>query len=467
MVFYERNCDDIDRGIVGLWKLDDLKRVADSLTAHFKMNDNAATTVIIDSKLRNAGVASANTSTLTGAGKLTTALALNGTDEYLKLGAGDNLNPGASSFSIAFWINLTDDGALQMILGKYADASYANNSGGVGFELLYRGDSGSKPLHFRVNNGTGEGTTTRSDALGYSDISGGWHHIVLVSDRENGKGIIYVDGANVVLNDFDDISSQTGTYSNAGNFHVGRQSGDGSGGWMTGSVDDLRFYKRVLTAANVATIYNTGTGTESTDLFKTNPSALDRITPIDGTITGASNVTGKNLLNNDAMFFDGIDDKVDIAHNTNQLLTAGFSISCTLKPSATPAYPTFLDKSSANFGADGFLFLGDRAADQVMFRVNQGTQVRSGAIVFAGDGNFYNVVVTVSAAAVVSFYINGALSGTPASTAALSGITTTENLTIGGLTQGGNPFEGVMQNMKLYNRVLTPGEASKISRLNK
>lgn len=455
MVFYSRPGDDISRGLVGFWKLDDLKRIpSDGIVAHYKMNDNAADTNVVDSKGGNTGTASVNTSTLTTVGKINEALDLNGTDEFLNLESGDNLNPGASSFSIAGWFNITDDTALQFLLGKYTGASFANNAGGIGYELLYRGDFGSKQLQFRVNNGSGTGTTTSSDDAGYSDISGAWHHVVCVANRDTNRGIIYVDGVNVVNGGFDDISAQTGTYSNSGNFNVGRQTGDGTGGWMTGAVDDLRYYDRALSSSEIATIYNSDLGTETTELFRQNIVAIDRANFNDGTISGATNTEGINGVSPDAMFFDGVDDSVI---TTKSISSDNGTINIWCKPDSILVAPQPLftsdDDDISVFKASnndwGFILYGSFITIRdINIRIDVLSMI---TVTWQKVGANFDYKV----------YNNGILQFET-----LESITSGDsgNFTIGA-RPGADTFPGMLAKFRIYDRALTKGEISKLFRL--
>ncbi|NHZ84759.1 MAG: hypothetical protein GWP19_02640 [Planctomycetia bacterium] len=169
------------------------------------------------------------------------SLQLNGSTQYASISdaAQSGLDVGSNDFAIGGWFRLVDDGAIQMLMAKYSGTSYANSTSGLGWELMYRGDQATKRLQLRVNNGSGSGATVQSDYASYNNIADwNWHHIVGVIDRTNGKGIIYIDGVNSTFNDFDDISAETGTYSNSGDLFIGLQSGTGSSNHITGYAQD-------------------------------------------------------------------------------------------------------------------------------------------------------------------------------------------------------------------------------------
>ncbi|MEK0338522.1 MAG: hypothetical protein QQN41_13920, partial [Nitrosopumilus sp.] len=95
---------DINRGLVGYLSLDNLKEIpSDGIIAHYKMNDNAADTVVIDSKGGNTGTAARNTADFTTAsGKIGRALDFNGSSDEIDLGTDIDL---PNNMTVCFWMN--------------------------------------------------------------------------------------------------------------------------------------------------------------------------------------------------------------------------------------------------------------------------------------------------------------------------------------------------------------------------
>lgn len=159
-----------------------------------------------------------------------------------------------------------------------------------------------------------------------------------------------------------------------------------------------------------------------------------------------------------SLFFDGADDYVDVPHNSNQLLTEGFTLSAWIfAKSVGEVAAKVIDKSNTTTGGAGFDW-GVGGSNTMFFRVNGGTS-RSSAARSLLFGRWNHVVVTVDAAGVVTHYINGVVSGTPAATGALSGITTTNNLTIGNRTGAQDrTFDGYIDEPTIWSRVLNVQE---------
>lgn len=168
---------------------------------------------------------------------------------------------------------------------------------------------------------------------------------------------------------------------------------------------------------------------------------------------------------NTALDFNGTTDYVNIPHNANQLLTSGFTLSAWIKPDSLGEGNTgkIIDKATGSNAQAGYT-LQMLTGNAIILNVNAGSGKQSAAgSVVPGDGNWYHVLVTVTAAAFVTFYINNVVSGTPGTTGALSGITTTNDIRIGNRSGATDrSFDGGIDDVRIYNRVLSAAEISKI-----
>ena len=184
MTLYERPGDDISRGLVGFWKLDDLKRVAtDGIVAHYKMNDNAADTVVVDSKSGNNGTASANTDTLANIGKINTSLRFDGLSGYVNVPHNSNqLLTGGGS--ICAWISPVTGGEHQAY--RIVDKSTGIN-GNNGYGIWWSRDSNT--LQIQINNGTIVAGATNSVPIdsGFYHVVVTWNSVGLVTHYVNGS----------------------------------------------------------------------------------------------------------------------------------------------------------------------------------------------------------------------------------------------------------------------------------------
>lgn len=163
-----------------------------------------------------------------------------------------------------------------------------------------------------------------------------------------------------------------------------------------------------------------------------------------------------------SLLFNGTTDTVIVPHNANQLLTNGFTLSAWIRPRTLgeSSLGNVIDKSTGLNGADGYVFQLTGTA-QMRLRVDSiSVNSATNSVVL---NRWQHVLVTVAADATVTHYINGAVSGTPSATAALSAITTTNALTIGnrsGVTD--RTFDGWIDEPLVWNRVLTAQEISNL-----
>ncbi len=215
---------------------------AETLVAHWKMNDAAATPYVVDATGNgHTGTASADTDTLTVAGKIGTALEfVTASSRYVIVPGHDDLDLTAGG-TICLWVkwdgtSAASGGAVMRVLGKYQSyyLRLTSAAGGLSFYPV----SSASPV------------TTAAGAL----VSGTWRHISVSFDSFGRK--IYVNGvdATVLAGDATLPPANT-TYLILGGNAI-------TAGFFGGVLDDVRIYKRPLSAQEIRAIYNNGTGTE-------------------------------------------------------------------------------------------------------------------------------------------------------------------------------------------------------------
>ncbi len=214
--------------------------LGDGLVAHYTMNDNLATTDVVDTK-GNTGTATDSTENLHDTGVIDGAFNF-GVSDYVTT----SLVPftGDDNASFAAWIKTSSESTAAGIFGTL-EQSYRVQYGVQGLVIFENHKA-------RAFFGTGEPAGDHADVMGTSDINDGeWHHIV--ATHTSSTNIIYVDG--VKENEED-----------AGPFDGGSdvfKIGMVLDAWhFDGFVDDVRIYNRVLSQTEVSELYNTGSGTE-------------------------------------------------------------------------------------------------------------------------------------------------------------------------------------------------------------
>jgi N-acetylneuraminic acid mutarotase len=162
-------------------------------------------------------------------GKFIGALELDGIDDYVS--TPFILNPGSTSFSVTAWIM---GGATDQVIISQADVEgqSAVESGGTWLGIS-PSDGKLMTGLMSIFFGTLESESVVTD--------GQWHHVGLVYDYTTMKRHLYVDGAEVAVDD----SVVAGVQSTAG-LYIGAGQNLDAGSFFSGVIDDIRIYKRAV-----------------------------------------------------------------------------------------------------------------------------------------------------------------------------------------------------------------------------
>lgn len=92
-------------------------------------------------------------------------------------------------------------------------------------------------------------TYVNCDANSFSHDDGKWHHVAGVSASTGGM-VLYIDGMMRATHP----STSTAVYSQTEDFLVGADINPNSGLYFGGNIDDVRYYTRALSAAEIAAL---------------------------------------------------------------------------------------------------------------------------------------------------------------------------------------------------------------------
>lgn len=157
-----------------------------------------------------------------------------------------NYSTDSSLRSFSFWAYRTADGGgnlgrmFDKITGGSSTESFINDTSSSGIYTYER--------VFSTTTGKWRIVRPSADA---------WHHIVITFDSSsvNNDPIIYVDGVSASVTE---ISTPVGTANtNSDPYIIGNRGSDKARCWA-GYIDDFRIYNRILTQAEVTSLYNSG-----------------------------------------------------------------------------------------------------------------------------------------------------------------------------------------------------------------
>jgi hypothetical protein len=184
-------------------------------------------------------------------GKIENCATFDGTDKVLK---NESISlAGSSELSLSFWVktsNFSQPGCN--IVGIWGNSNNLDTQ----FEAYY--DSSSVVGLIQTPDGGGDrGMLSAPSSMSIAD--GNWHHYVLIFKDGNKVYGIY-DGVKTGVNTY----SPTTISNNSAYFGIGRtsQSAWGGANHFDGQIDAVGVWNRALSDAEVAELYNNGTGLE-------------------------------------------------------------------------------------------------------------------------------------------------------------------------------------------------------------
>ncbi len=231
-----------------------------NIVSWWKLNDNAATTTVVDSVGSNDGTfVDATGDPCTNAhdtnGRVNGALIFDGTDDAIDSDSAFQLTYKAS-FSISIWIK-PDDGqpAAEDVIFGSTQAFHA--------VYIIVQTTGSLEFHYKASNNATSYTTGSPDLLTNGQET--WHHVVAVADST----MAGVGGLTIYLNG--DITTADSTGDTTGITFAGWNSsvdsfigslGSTPTDFFAGDIDNVSIFSVALTADEVKYLYNGGRGLE-------------------------------------------------------------------------------------------------------------------------------------------------------------------------------------------------------------
>lgn len=413
-----------DRGqIISLAGTENLGSVDGDCVGHWKMNDDAADTNIVDSKNANTGTSQRDTDELTTIGAANDALIFSGVNDYITI--PDNANYDfAAAFTLAGWVNsdIAIPDTPRQILHRYDGTS----EDGYRVTLTTAGK-----LEFAVFVG-GTETSIVSD----SALSSGWHFFTATRDAD-GVMKLYIDS--VLQEDTDTLS---GAIDSDGDLLLGIPSERDD----LGSVDgDCVLYWKMDDNAADTDVVETQIGATRKGTAQQNTEDIDTTGVINGALT-----------------YNGSSDYVEVADCAELDFADAFSIALWVKPNRLGhTADQFVLSRYGGASNDGY-YIYQTTTDKWCF----GTLVDSGfgVSVFSNSpatGDWQFLVGTRDAAGNMKLYVDGVLqTDTDINVGAIS---TNSVLNIGRRSWNTDAyFDGTVDATMLFDKDLSLTEANEL-----
>jgi hypothetical protein len=444
----------VDTGLVGHWTFDGA--------------DIAGTTAVDRSGKGNNGTLSLATKTIGKVGQgvyiddpsSTGAVYLTpNTDNSLELGTGDR--------TIAGWIKLVGSplGYSYFLFAK-------GGEGTEGYNFQFGGDGEVLSVNVYTESSGGTYFSVGCPSL----FNTGWRHVAAVIDRDAGV-FLYLDG--VLL-----ARVNTSVYNGVDVTNTGQEAVLAAAGFNPIGFDDVRIYNRTLSASEVYQLYTSGNATVNAPLEDSLSQSILGYWKLDegtGTSTTADASGNSNTLSQVgpptwttgaigpyAMDFSGSGQYLTIASPSSILdfpTGASFSLTGWFNRDLFVNDHTILSNVAAQ-GDDGYIVWID-GDDSLYFRADDNADANYRQLVsatkFTATG-WHHFAVSWEDDRDADLYIDGALdASTKTGTfASVDDLTNANAFRLGAETDAGNPFDGKLDDIRVYGYPLSAGDVSKL-----
>ena len=388
-------------------------------------------------------------------GKRGKALSFDGVNDWARVPDSNVLDVTATqSITLGAWIKTNING---MIIASKFDST--GNS--AYYRILVGGDATAQKAGFGLRGSTsGEATVSSNTTV----TDGKWHYVVGVRDVSQDKIFVYVDG--IQENSLTDPS--VGNLATENPLIIGAHGqATASTQWFNGSLDDVRVYNRALSASEIQALYKSGTVKYATPsdtglvgYWSMNEGSGSYAGDSSGNRNtgvfpgGTANPTWVDGKRGKALNFDGSNDYVAItnANSTLKLTSSDGTFSAWVKPNTISGFDGIIGN---NFGSGWWFILN---AGKIAFWAATDAAVYDSNTVVP-NGQWTHILVTYNnASKTATFYKNGVFDGSQVTANTIGNGGTTFYIGNDGRDGAGYPFDGLIDDVRIYNRALSAAE---------
>jgi chitodextrinase len=372
----------------------------------------------------------------------------------------DGHDGGAYSFNgTSSMISVPDSSSLDLTTGMTLEAWVKPTVSDADWRcILMKEQAGMLVYSLYANAGS---TAPRGELYlsGGTDVSanatgplapGAWTHLALTYDGTWEK--LFVNGTQVKKVN----ASGALTVAN-GALRIG---GDAIWGeYFNGLIDNVRIYNRALTATQIQSDKSTpvtGSGglVAAYSLDQSGSTVADASGNGNaGTVSGATWTAGGRY--GGAYSFNGTSSYIDVPDSPSLDLTTGMTLEAWVDPAAASSWRNVLMKEQPGMLVYSLYANGVTAAPHAEVYLAAGADAAADGPTAVPTGTWTHLAETYDGS-LLSLYVNGQLAAsTPASGSLL---TSTGDLRIGGDSVWGEWFSGLIDEVRIYNRALSPAE---------
>ncbi len=234
--------------VIDSYKFAQSSTLNDNLIAYWKLGEASGTRVDSEPTGTPQNLTDNNTVTQVAGIVGNAAFFTSGNVEWLSVSDSADLSVGTEDFTIAAWVKLVN------LTGDKIIASHWSTTPSQQRSWLLRLNSAVGKYEFAVSSdGTSATVTTLADINFATPPTNAWHFVVASHDAVNNQMKISTnDGTPVTL------GYSAGVHDSTGDFDIGARGAGADPMW--GAIDEVGFWKRILTAAEITALYNAGAG---------------------------------------------------------------------------------------------------------------------------------------------------------------------------------------------------------------
>ena len=425
---------------------------SNAMVGNWRFEETSGTTITDSSAYQNNGTIS-NVTRVPGISG--NALQFNGTNAYATIPASSSLNSITGSFTVGLSFQYGGAGTA----GKSSWTLLNKNSVGSGYDATFQIYIDTSDYHLCANVGNGASQYVLDTGLAVND--GCFHQVALVYDDIGKTYTLYLDG-NVRVTQA--LPSNWTIFANTAPVTLGCWPAYSD--YFNGIIDEVQIYNRSLSASEIAAQASGRVGdwrfeeTSGTTIYDSSSYRNN------GTIS--ANVTRVPGISGNALQFNGTNAYATIpASGSLDAITGSFTVGLSFQyggaGTAGKNSWTLLSKNPTGSGYDAmFQFYINPSDCHLWVNVGSGTSqctLESGVAV--NDGRFHQATLVYDdIAKTYTMYFDGNAVATEAVPSTWMIFANTAPVTLGCWPAYSDYFNGIIDNVQIYNRALSASEVT-------